>query len=175
MNTVRLIPISEIPENVNVIRSHVLYKVKDCDDGTKLLKARIAPHGNEDSEKDGLKTDSATCPPVGIRIVCSTATVKKWPVVKIDFKTSFLQTGSATRDVYMIPPRECFPRTRHYWLLLAAAYGLVNSNAKWQAHSDTCLTQLGFQQLKYVPQLFFVRDESDLRALAVKIVDDILF
>jgi len=64
LRTVRMIPPSKIPKGANVITSHVIYKVKQSDDGDLFLKARIAPHGNKDREKSGLKTDSATCPPV---------------------------------------------------------------------------------------------------------------
>ena len=106
---------------------------------------------------------------------CLHCDYKKWPLVKIDFKSSFLQTGLAKRDVYLIPPRESFCSSRMFWLLLVAAYGLVNSNAKWQEHSDLCLTQLGFMQLKYTPQLFYIFDQENLCAVAVKIVDDVLF
>lgn len=78
------------------------------------------------------------------------------------------------RDVYVVPPKESADR-QHLWLLLAAAYGLVNANAKWQEHSDNLLQDLGFKQLVYVPQLFYMRDCSgNLLAVAVKIVDDVL-
>ena len=175
LKTVQLVHISDFPESANVITSHVLYKVKDCDDGTRLMKARIAPHGNKDCEKDGLKTDSTSCPPTGIRALLSIATIHKWPLAKIDFKSAFLQTGDAKRDVYVVPPRECESRSRHYWLLLTAAYGLVNANAKWQEHSDQFLHSIGFKQVSYIPQLFYIREGSDLISVAVKVVDDILF
>lgn len=118
------------PDLQNIITSHVLYKVKLCDDGTKIMKARIAPHGNKDSDKNIYKIDSTSCPPVVIRCLHSISTINQWPMMKIDFKSAFLQTGEALRDVYVIPPRECHTRS-HYWLLLAASYGLVNANAKW--------------------------------------------
>lgn len=65
-------------------------------------------------------------------------------------------------------------RREFYWLLLTAAYGLVNANAKWQQHSDDFLRSIGFEQLVYVPQLFFKRVDGELSLLAVKVVDDIL-
>ena len=125
------VAVSQIPKKANVVTSHVLYKVKSCDDGSLTLKARIAVHGNKDREKKTLKTDSATCPPVGIRILLSPATIFSWTLSKIDFKSAFLQT-QAKRDMYVVPPRECKTRYRHYWLLSSAAYGLVNAGAKWQ-------------------------------------------
>ena len=72
---------------------------------------------------------------------------------EIDFTTAFLQSGIATRDVYIVPPKESKDRFV-YWLLLTAAYGLVNANAKWQEEIDGYLLSLGFEQSVYIPQLF---------------------
>lgn len=173
--TVLEIPISKIPEGANVINSHVFYRFKKCDDYSLVLKARIAPHGNEDKDKLSLKTDSATCLLTGIRLLLSLALVNKWILAKIDFESAFLQTGDATRDVYVVLPRECTIRYRFYWLLLASAYGLVNASAKWQALSDNLLSSLGFIQLVYVPQLFYRINKTAVKMAAVRVVDDVLF
>lgn len=84
-----------------------------------------------------------------------------------------MQTGSALRDLFVVPPREC-RRREFYWLLLTAAYGLVNANAKWQQHSDEFLHTLGFAQVSFVPQLFYMMRDGFLCLLAVKFVDDII-
>lgn len=96
--------VSKIPAGANVITSHVIYKVKTNDDGSLKMKELIAPHGNKDIDKDKLKTNSAACPPVGIRILLSLASVFKWCLAKVDFTSAFLQTGKAERDVYVVPP-----------------------------------------------------------------------
>jgi len=75
------------PKGANIITSHVLYKVKQLDDGSKMVKARIAPHGDKDDMKDDLKKDSATCSPVGMRILLSISVIKSWLLCKIDFKS----------------------------------------------------------------------------------------
>lgn len=62
----------------NGISSHVLYKVKLLNDGTKMVKARIAPHGNIDNDKGNLKTDSVTCSTLGMRILLSIAGIRRW-------------------------------------------------------------------------------------------------
>jgi len=87
--TVRSVHVSNVPQNANVISSHVLYKVKKMDDGSMKIKARIAPHGNKDKFKNDLKKDSATCPPVGIRIALSIASMLKWDTAKIDLHLLF--------------------------------------------------------------------------------------
>lgn len=71
--TVKTVPIELVPKNANVISSHVTYKVKVNDDKSLKLKARIAPHGNEDSLKNELRSDCAMCPPIVIRIILSIA------------------------------------------------------------------------------------------------------
>lgn len=172
--TVRDIMSATVPENANVITSHVIYKVKLNDDGSFKMKARIAPHGNKDKEKYSLKSDSASCPPTGIRLLLSIAAIMKWPLSKIDFTSAFLQTGEAQRDVYVIPPRESKDKSM-CWLLLTAAYGLVNAGAKWQDQCDKFFRGLGLKQLTYVPQVFYLKSANTLEMLAVKVVDDVLF
>ena len=149
------IHVSKIPKKSNIITSHTLYKVKSNDEGKLYIKARIVPHGNRDKMKHVLKTDSSSCSPIGLRIVCSIASIMSWPLSKVDFDSAFLQSGASMRDVYVCPPKECNSRMKYYWLLLSASYGLVNANSKWQTASDDCLYEFGLEQLSYVPQLFY--------------------
>lgn len=65
----RMIPSEQLPINVNIINSHVIYKVKINDDQTLKLKARIYKHVNEDEIKGELKKDGCICPPTGVRIL----------------------------------------------------------------------------------------------------------
>lgn len=122
----------------------MLYKMKTLDDGSRLYKARIAPHGNKDKEKEALRTDSASCPPAGIRLLLSVCNIMKWHVSNIDVSSAYLHFGTATSDAYVIPPKECKDRSS-YWLLLYASYDLVNANAKWQKHSDSTHSNWGFK------------------------------
>lgn len=78
--------------HANVIGSHVIYKLKYKDDKYIKLKARIAPLGNEDLLKHDLRSDCSICIAIGMRILLSTATTKKWFLTKLDVKTAFLQT-----------------------------------------------------------------------------------
>ena len=173
LQSVRRVHISHVPRNANIIRSHVLYKVKSLDDNSLLMKARIAPHGNEDRERYNLRTDSESCSPLGIRVLQSIAVIKKWFLTKVDILSAFLQSGPAERDVYVVPPRECSDRW-FYWLLLTAAYGLVNANVKWQKHCDNTFNRLGLSSVKYIPQLFYLRGSDGLKLVVLKVVDDML-
>ena len=71
---------SKFPTGANVIGSHTLYKIKTLDDQSGICKASIAPHGNHDSQKEELKKDSASCPPVCFRILLSISTILKWVI-----------------------------------------------------------------------------------------------
>ena len=173
LNNCKLVHRTKVPGNANVISSHVLYKIKELDDGTLKCKARIAPHGNKDSNMNDLKRDSATCPPIGFRTLLSICTIMQWFVSKVDIKGAFLQSGPAERDVYVVPPREC-ARRGFYWLLLVASYGLVNANAKWQNHSDDTLFKLGLRPTVLIPQLFFQKKNDMLSLLVSKVTDDML-
>lgn len=117
------------------------------------MMVRITPHGNKDTEKSQLKTDPAVCPRTGIRILLSLAGIFQWRLAKINFKSAFLQTGKAKRDVYVISLRESIDKGK-YWLLLIASYGLVNADAEWQEHKDILFINIGLKQLFYVPQFF---------------------
>lgn len=150
LQNVKRIPRSSLPKNANVVSSHTVYRIKMEDDDSLLLKARIAPHGNEDSDTDNLKSDCCMYPPLGIRIILSIAIIKKWRVLKIDVKSAFLQSRPAERDVYVNPPRES-KRRNEVWLLLTAAYGLINANAKWQKISDTVFSEFGLISLNIFP------------------------
>lgn len=48
LKTVKIVPKTKVPTSADVINSHTLYKIKVNDDRSLKLKARIAPHGNED-------------------------------------------------------------------------------------------------------------------------------
>lgn len=158
----------------NASRSHLLHQtlissqaISYTNSSSKTMatsRSRIALHGNKDVQPSGLRADSATYLPTGSRIILSIARIFKWALVKIGFKRAFQQTGKAWRDVFVTPLYEACNR-QFYWLLLSIAYGLVNPNAKWQKQIDKCLEHPGFQQLLYVPQLFYNQRNTDPVAL----------
>lgn len=113
------------------------------------------------------------CSPIGIRVILTTAAIRKWIITRADVKAAFLKTGTAERDVYVRPPRESRDR-RHYWLLLAAAYGLVNANAKFQSQSNDLIRSIGLSHISLVPQLFHLVEKGELVLLVAKSVDDLL-
>lgn len=83
----------KIPLGSNIISNHTIYKVKQNDDGSLKLKARIAPPGNKEDQQELLTKVYSTWPPTGLHILESVASLYGWRVYKADVKTAFLQTG----------------------------------------------------------------------------------
>lgn len=69
------------------------------------------------------------CFPIGIHVVITVSTYKNWRIIRIDVKKASLQTGPTNQSVYVILSKESREKS-FLWLLLSAAYGLVNFNPK---------------------------------------------
>lgn len=89
-------------------------------------------------------------------------------------KAAFLKTGQAARDVYACSPIESNNRC-NLWLLLAAAYGLVNANAKFPSQADNLISSIGLSKNTVVPQLFYLRRDSRLVLVVAKVAYDLIF
>lgn len=112
------------------------------------------------------------CSPSEVRILLAAAAMRCSWITNANIKPTFLQTGCAQREVYVVPPRENTDRS-HYWLLLTADNGRVNSNAKWLDQSDAPLQDLCLLQHFVTSQLFSVMENNFLVLLVAKIVDDL--
>lgn len=99
------IPEIDVPRGANVISSHVVYSVKTEEDGSRMMKARIVPHGNHDDEKDDVRKDSSNAPLFVIRLLLSLVTFLGFRIGTADIKGAFLQSGPINRDIYVRPPR----------------------------------------------------------------------
>lgn len=168
------VPPANVPSDSNVIRCHTIYKVRHHDDLS--LKARISPHVNKDSRKAYLRTECCMCFSVGVRIVLSVASSRKWMLAKSDIKSALLQIRKARHDICAISIPPCNGTDHfHYWLLLllTAAYGFINAITKWQDKSDRVLFKLSLQRMSFMSQLFFLIKNQFNLLLAVKIVDDL--
>lgn len=116
------------------------------------------------------------CSPVGISLILSVDSRFGWRLTKIEDNTSFLQTVPTERDVSVVPPHEIVDQGKYLWLLLAATYGLINANAKWQRRrqSHDLLTELGLVITPLHPHLFLLRSRTKFSAILAIIVHDLL-
>lgn len=86
--------------------------------------------------------------------------------------SSFLQSGKSTGDVFVISPHERTNR-KVYWLIVASCI-IVDANAKWQLHSDNSILDTALHSTVNISQLFCLSDETGLKLVVAKNVDDIL-
>lgn len=77
--------------DANNFRLPVLHRVKHDDDGSFGLKVCIAPHGNEDSQRNELHTACCMCSPAAVMIVMSITSLYKWSFTKANVYSESLR------------------------------------------------------------------------------------
>lgn len=170
---VKTVPISYLPLDANIIWSHTVYKLKVLDDHSLTFKASISLHGNEDSLKKDLQSYCLMCSPIGIRIVLSLPAIYRWPIPDSDAKSASLQTGDAQWLVYArMPCESCY--CLHHWLVLAAAYGFVNTNAKLQSQADDLILCLGLYHMAVIQKLLYQGHYGFVAIIVIKCFNNLL-
>ncbi|KAA8492111.1 Copia protein [Porphyridium purpureum] len=152
----------------NIIGSHIVFKLKFETQQTLKLKARLVLWGHLDKDKAWLISDTPTLPIAAVRLVFLTAATHECAICKVDVIGAYLQSGPIDRDVYVRPP-PAIEQASILWKLNAKAYGLIDAGRQWLLTSDKALTELGLQQSKLYPQLFY-----NTSLLVCKFVDDII-
>lgn len=167
---------TDIPRSENIIGAHFVFKIKQEEDGTRRLKARLCPHGNRDKLKDEVRKDSATAQFDIIRLMISIIVILGFRMGIIDVKGAYLQSGNIRRKIYVRPPAE-IPNTRgQLWLLTKLPYGITEAGRQWQKSVETWLIgTAGFERVFGVSQLFVKRgDKGKINMIVSKVTDDIL-
>lgn len=70
-----------------------------------------------------------------IRLVLAMDVIRKRQLTRSNVKNTFLQNGTAERDVYSRPLRDA-EKKQHYRFLFAATYVLVKANSKYQLQAN---------------------------------------
>lgn len=126
----------------NIIGFNVVYKIIVCDHQSLKIKACFAPHGNEDSLINELRSVCFLCSLSGVSMLLSAASLQKWRLLEVDVRAAYFQKGTEERDVYVMPHRKSTDHGKMLWLLFTAVYGLISSSAKWQYQSEDLLQNL---------------------------------
>lgn len=96
------------------------------------------------------------------------------PLQKAYVKPTFLQTGAAKHDVYLIPRRK-WTYKRFMWYLKTAVYYLENCNPKWQKMSHHVFHDIGLVQYTSMPQLLYANNtRCDIAIFFANIVETII-
>lgn len=166
---------SDLPNNANVISSHVVFKVKTQDDESLRMKARIVVHGNRDADKDSVRSDCASADMMLVRMVISLTTIMGFNLASADIKGAYMQSGPIRREVYVRPPRDCHRRRGVIWKLLKLPYGMTDAGRQWLLRAeDWMLGKAGMMRVDGINQLFVKRDGSTIKLIVAKVIDDFL-
>lgn len=101
-----------IPQKASPIGSHFDFKVKDDEDGSLNLKARLVLHGHRDRDRYSALRDSASADLLIIHLILSLATLLDFNLVTEDVKGAYMQSDPIRRDLFFRPPKNVF--TRHW-------------------------------------------------------------
>ena len=140
----------------------------------KGVKARLCIRGDQEQDKENIRTDSPTINKINIKLFYVLSVYFGWDVRSADIKSAFLQGAKLDRDVYVRPPLER-RIAGIIWKMLKRAYGFVDASRGFYLELDKTLVELGCKASIYDPALYmyFGADEI-LAGLLLAHVDDLL-
>lgn len=161
---IEVLPLAGSPKR-SVIGSHVLYRVKTRENGEHYLKGRLVLHGNQEEEKESLRTDASLLHFALLRLILSFTVCLGFILGGVDASKAYHQSGSPPRDVHVRPPVECM-MYRCVWLLSSLPYGLVDAGRLWQLAMEAwLLDNMGFISFLGLPQVFaLLNDKNQIQA-----------
>ena len=140
----------------------------------KGIKARLCIRGDQEEDKESIRTDSPTINKINIKLFYVLSVHLGWNVKSADIKSAFLQGAELDRDVYVRPPLE--RRVSGFiWKMVKRAYGFVDASRGFYLELDKTLVNLGCQASKYDPALYmYIGADKKLKGLLLAHVDDLL-
>ena len=138
------------------------------------VKARLCIRGDQELEKEKIRTDSPTINKVNIKLFYVMAVHFGWHVRTADIKAAFLQGANLDRDVFVRPPKE--RRVDGVvWKMIKRAYGFVDASRGFYLELKKVLEELGCVVSLYDPALFiYFGNHSSLQGLLLAHVDDLI-
>ena len=139
------------------------------------IKARLCIRGDQEPEKEHIRTDSPTANKVNIKLFYVIAICKGWIIRTADIKAAFLQGAEIERDVFVKPPVEC-RKEGVIWKMVKRAYGFVDASRGFYIELESILLNLGCRQSLYDPALYMYYNSSSglLSGLLLTHVDDFI-
>lgn len=125
-----VIPIKLFPSNANIIGSHVLYKMKQTDNGSLKLKAQMVLHGNRDKDRFAVRHDSASANLTVIRFIISLSQILGFALAAANIKGAYMQSRPITRTIFVRPLKQRSDRDC-IWKLVRLPYGIFQAGRQW--------------------------------------------
>ena len=142
------------------------------DDG---VKARLCVRGDQEEDKESVRTDSPTVNKVNVKLFYVIAASKGWQVRTADVKAAFLQGADLKRDVFVRPPKE--RRVKGWvWKMIKGSYGLVDASRGFYLELDEVLIELQCKPSVLDPAIYlYYNQQGELCGMLLTHVDDMLY
>ena len=137
------------------------------------IKARLCIRGDQEPEKDSIRTDAPTVNKVNLKLFYVLAVHFGWQIKTADIQAAFLQGTLLDREVFVRPPKE--RRVRGIvWKMRKRAYGFVDASCGFYLELRKVLEELGCKVSIYDPALFMYSSSNELQGLLLAHVDDLI-
>lgn len=164
-----------MPCEANVIASHVVLKIKTNDDGTLKLKRLIVVHGNRDSYRDLVRSDSAADDMILVRLVISLTSLMELNMGTADINGAYMQRGTIQREVYVRQPKDCHRKRGSVWKLPKFPYGMAETGRQWLLRvEEWVMGSIGMSRATVVNQLLKRMDGDRIKLLVENVFDELL-
>ena len=138
------------------------------------IKARLCVRGDQEKDKEDIRTDSPTVHKTSIKLFYLLAALNDWKIKTADVMAAFLQGADLDRDVYVRPPKERrVPGV--LWKMVKEAYGLVDASRGFYLELEKTLLELGCVVSKHDPAMYmYFGNGAKLDGMILTHVDDML-
>lgn len=124
-----------------------------------LVKARLCVRGDQERDKENIRTDSPTVHKTNIKIFYLIAAQNNWKIKTADVKAAFLQGADLDREVYLKPLKERrVPGI--LWKMLKRTYGFVDASRGFFLELSEALVELGCVVSKFDSAMYMYYDKD---------------
>ena len=165
----------DVPPDANILTTRMALAVKDIGTPGEKYKARVAAHGHKDKDKDDRVHNSPTIRPVSLRVLLTSAAIKRYKIWVADIIQAFIQSFDIKREVYIIPPKEFGLSTNELFKLVKPLYGLCDAGDYWYITLRALLKDdLRLTNLESDVSIYFIKSELGLQGMLGTYVDDLV-
>lgn len=159
-----------------ILISHFAFKVKETEEGIKLLKARLCSYGSQDKYKHSIRIDFANAQFYTINLLLSVAEILKFQIEDVDIKGAYLQSGQIERNIYVRPPFEVNIARGKIWLLRKLLDWIAKVGRQWAlTFKNWMLNTYGFARVNSIGQLYVKQKEfGKISVLIATVTGDFL-
>ncbi|KAJ9542010.1 LOW QUALITY PROTEIN: hypothetical protein OSB04_028516 [Centaurea solstitialis] len=166
-----------LPPGKKTVGCRWVFTIKYKPDGTiERYKARLVAKGYTQTYGiDYSETFSSVAKINTIRVLCSVAANKGWPLHQFDVKNAFLH-GELQEEVYMEAPHGFTDKfgEREVCLLKKSLYGLKQSPRAWFGRFTLAMKNYGFKQSNSDHTLFLKQRDNLITCLIIYVDDMII-